>query len=342
EERYCINLHGKTSEVLLPTSTDIKDYNRRVASLFYDLEQILEMEVDQIYRNLEALSYDVVRIRAHEGRHIGSLQFGEAVDLLENGFELIASAATTAVLERPRSILRGRRPDEVRDYLDRVRMGQTEIGSFVLTLLLPVAPNLNAPALSPEDSTTFGRKVSQRLDSALSASHEAAKVARVQGASVFLEAVEKGVTANFCSALAAMLKTAGDLTLRIDHGVNSASTSSQRKFSFIREDVSVLSDAASALSDRPNDEPAILSGTITTLREASLRKPGSLTLQTYIEGESHAVRIPFSRAERETVIEAFRSKIECTLEVRGSLSRKGSHYSLLNPHDFKIVKFGQD
>ncbi|MBO9621370.1 MAG: hypothetical protein J7500_01530 [Sphingomonas sp.] len=341
EERFTYAHGDRKIEVLLPISFDLADYTRRVAALLYDVGHALDLDQTQILRNIELSSYDVVRIKAHDGAAASSIRFEEAVELLENGFELIASAATTAALDEPRSILRGRRPDEAREYLETVRMGQTEVGSFILTLLLPVTAENNAPALPDAPPRLFGRNVSNRLAVALSASRHAIQEARASGSGVFIEAVDDGVTANFCSALASMLKTAGDLTVRIDHGLQDEDTHPAARVAFTRDDIRHLSEGASILANKPNARPVALSGVIVALREASLRRPGTLTLKAEVDEQPHSVRIPFSRGERDIVIEAFRNKIDCTLEVSGSLVKKGAQFALENPHSFRINKMGE-
>ncbi len=68
---------------------------------------------------------------------------------------------------------------EASDYMQRVRLGQTEHGSFVVTLLAPVPPLLQIPldpAWTPLDDEPFDRRVTRRLMDALDACRAALEI----------------------------------------------------------------------------------------------------------------------------------------------------------------------
>jgi hypothetical protein len=50
----------------------------------------------------------------------------------------------------PRPVFPKRKPEDAMDLLDRARFGQTEVGSFVLTLECTIAPRLQQPLLADE------------------------------------------------------------------------------------------------------------------------------------------------------------------------------------------------
>lgn len=341
EERFAKRVGKANFEVLVPSTKNIRDYEKRVVTLIYDLAAALDLEPDQIVRNVDAVKFDVFRIAAHSGSAFGSVEFSEGITLFESGYELVASSATVAALDYSRPSLQGRRPDEARDFLRQVRMGQTEVGSFVLTLLLPIMLDGDEPVLPESRARNFSYRVVETLGSALNATERAVRQASKSGPDAFWDATEQGVTSNFCNALATMLNVAGDVSVRVDRSALLGRAAATYQTTFNRRQVEVLTEGARLLSDRPAEQYTQLVGTVIALREASLRRAGTLVLRSEVHGEELSVKVPFQSQDRDTVIDAFKNKISVQLEVSGTLAKVGNQYVLRNPHDFSITGLGR-
>ena len=87
-------------------------------------------------------------------------------------------------------------PDVAKDYVDHVRLGQTERGSFILTILSPHAydPPEEHPSMF---DAPFGRRVSERLGVALQAVDVAITASVSEGVKAFEQATAAGVSAKF-------------------------------------------------------------------------------------------------------------------------------------------------
>ena len=133
----------------------------------------------------------------------GSLAIETAVSFVESARDLMLAAACAAIDKR--SYFATRKAQQATDYLQRVRMGQTERGSFVLTILSPVPPNLKSEqgalfAVEPPDP--YERTVTRTLARSLAAGAAAAETAVAQGdMQPFIDAVQWGVSANLCEAI---------------------------------------------------------------------------------------------------------------------------------------------
>src|SRR5438034_1338067 len=66
----------------------------------------------------------------------------DGAQFFENAKDLILAAACAA--DTPRSYYPTRKPAKAMEYLRKTRLGQTETGSFVLTILSRVPPSLSA------------------------------------------------------------------------------------------------------------------------------------------------------------------------------------------------------
>ena len=123
--------------MLLPTSPDVRDFTRRMAELVADLIEIEKRSSSDILTDLTLAPFDVIKIRSPDADNYGSVRLSAGVDLHEEASNIIVAAANAAASPLPRKSWRGRRPDEVNSYIDNVRLGQTQRGSFIVMLLSP-------------------------------------------------------------------------------------------------------------------------------------------------------------------------------------------------------------
>jgi len=93
----------------------------------------------------------------------GSLGLEEGVTLVESAKDLVLSAARAAV--SPRAYFRSRLPSAADEYMRKVRLGQTELGSYVVTVVCPVSPELQPTDLAFQQNLDepYDRKVDPNL-----------------------------------------------------------------------------------------------------------------------------------------------------------------------------------
>lgn len=175
-----------------------------VLSTLADVEGRSQLEV---LRDLQTTASDLVRVRApSRGADDGTLPLDQAVVFVERSRDMMLAAACAAIDKRP--VYAKRKAQQAMDYLGHVRMGQTERGSYVLTIFSPVPPELR-PAqetLFPvEPEEPYERAVTRTLMSALKALEGAARDAAVEGnMTPFQAAVSQGVSTNLCDAVVAL------------------------------------------------------------------------------------------------------------------------------------------
>jgi hypothetical protein len=160
---------GSTSqEVVLPLRRSIVDFTRRMAELVRTLADTEQRDQASVVFDLACTSFDVVRIRAKDADQYGSIRFDEGLRLHEEARNLLLAAARAAASDQPRKAWKGRRPESVSEYLQRVRLGQTEKRSFSVTVLSPYnfEPNVQSTLF---DGEAFGRRVTLQFGKALQA-----------------------------------------------------------------------------------------------------------------------------------------------------------------------------
>ena len=112
---------------------------------------------------------------------------------------LLAAACS---LREPQALYRAGANKEAADLLSRVRLGQTEQGSFVVALVISIPPPI--PTLfgdSEEFDAPIERRMTTRLIEALDAARSATESTVAGDGEAFARVVDKGVSANLCEAL---------------------------------------------------------------------------------------------------------------------------------------------
>ena len=132
---------GEEFDITLPNSRSFADYALRISEVLQTLSIVEERSELDVLRDLQTTGADLVRIRAPTGTSDDTLPLDKAVVFVERSRDMMLAAACAAVEKR--SVYAKRKAQQAMDYLHHVRMGQTERGSYVLTILSPVIPELS-------------------------------------------------------------------------------------------------------------------------------------------------------------------------------------------------------
>jgi hypothetical protein len=148
---------------------------------------------------------EIIQISVNHSEIInGSIPISQGVQLFESAKKLMWSAASSAV--EPRPYFKGSF-SEVTDYMQKLRLGHTKEGSYVLTIISP----LQVENYQSEDC--FERKVTKTLFQALNIISLAPEQKLSERENILDEAIEEGVSANLCDALSHMINTASEPNL---------------------------------------------------------------------------------------------------------------------------------
>ena len=205
ESGFVFSLENQPLELLVP-SVMLSDYQRRIEEILQTLSEVEERDSFAILRDVSMSEYDLVRVRLPEPALGGSVLVSDGVSLFQESPNLLLAAACS--VSRPQRAYRAGRNQEATDYMNTVRFGQTEMGSFVVSLLSPVPPSLVGQAdmstgLPPEP---FARRVTRKLVSGLRSAKNAVFLADHGGdIRAFEQYVSQGVSANLCDAIANIL-----------------------------------------------------------------------------------------------------------------------------------------
>ena len=311
-------------EIILPRTQRLGDYADVVARLIKVFADATHRDELSLYRDLVTADRDVVRVRVD-----GSLSVDRGIGLVAGARNMLLAAAYS--LRQPQSVY-ARTTKEANDLVNRVRLGQTEQGSFVVTLLTPAIPTpLQAMPPDPDDrNAPIERRMTKRLAEALIATHAAVQSRIEDEGRAFHSAVDKGVSANLCEALTELIGPFSTL----DVGITWARTrlmpwmiGSPRVVRFSRADSSILSEAARTFREHEPRLGIKLSGIVPRLNRQEMEDAGTISLRTSIDDRPRSVKVFLRQADYERAIRAHRDKTSIVL--RGDLERVGERWHLL-------------
>ena len=319
-------------EIILPRTHRLGDYASVVSRLIGIFAAVADRDELSLYRDLVIADRDVVRVRAAEGDS-GSLALEAAVDLVQGARDLLLATACS-LWGPPRPLYRA--SQDAMALLGKMRLGQTEQGSFVITVFTPPVP-LRAHEIQhsisedhPDDDPE-PRFMTQRLAEALTAVQQATTRTAISGEeSAFYETIEKGVSANLCEALVKLIEPFPSL----DIGVGWARTNpmTAHRSHFEREDKDIILEAAQDLRARRPRPDTKLHGQVHRLIRKEEEDYRNIHLLTKIDGRRYSVAARLSPLDYEIAVQAHKDKSRMTL--KGDLGRVGQRWHL---HNARVV-----
>lgn len=221
-------------------------------------------------------------------------------------------------------------------FLQTARLGQTEHGSFILTVLAPVMKDETDVLPGFEPPQPYGTRVVETL---LSATDEAANAAKLSFEDAnwfderFVPLVSKGVNANLCSAVSSLLNIEG--TERV---IFSISPSSEYRPKQTKVDIpATLSErfdkaAHEFRKDPPLDNVQVDGKTISFRREA-VTKAGKVSIKANVGGENKRISFGLSPDEYNLVLEAH--KFGHPISFTADLRKNARSYEAINIRNLK-------
>jgi hypothetical protein len=326
-------------EILLPHDRGLADFAARMADVLRGLSAAEDRSELAVLSDLTQAAHDVIRLRAAlEGSRDGTIPLEAGAELVEHARAMMLAAAS-ATAER-RSYFPTRKPGPAVTYMSQVRLGQTEIGSYVVTLLSPVSPVLAwgpQPDLGLDDP--FERRVVVTLARSLEAMREATTAAATTGRlDGFLAAVETGVTANLCDAIAGMTSGIGplaDLAVAISWSPSRPAEREPTAVRFGSDAAPVIQEAARLLRESaPIDDYRVL-GLVVKLEQKPGQAPDRAWILSVAEETPRTVVMELEADARDMAIAAYKDRTP--VMAVGRLIRNGPFFQLSRLRDFRTI-----
>lgn len=125
-------------QVIIPTDKKLSDYKQAMYKAVETVAIVEQKSVEQVMLYLLNPNTDILKIRLEKKEiEAGNILFDDAIRLYENAKKLLA--ATALDILHPKKYHQGRIDDAVTKFLSNCRFGQTEIGSYVVSVVCPFA-----------------------------------------------------------------------------------------------------------------------------------------------------------------------------------------------------------
>jgi len=324
-------------ELILPGTDALGDYASVVSDVLGLLARVENRDELQVYRDLVAADRDVIRVKSPEADDDGSIPISAGVEMVLQARDMLQASACAA--KEPRAAYRAGRVKDAAAYMDRVRMGQTEQGSFVVTLLAPVPPALDTaqgafwPVILDEP---FERRVTRMLANGLSAAHAATEeTVRGAGFEAFTKAVPRGVNANLCEALATLITQSDGLEVSVSWAKTRPAPERMHRVRYTASEGEILKEAARwfrSLEPRPDET---LHGYVVSSGRQPDQQQGRVTLKTFVDEQPVSVTTTLPPILYSDALAAHLSKD--AVAITGDLKRRGQRWELDNPRNLRTL-----
>ena len=332
-------LNGK--QLLVPNSSSYIDYASAVSKILNILENIETRDQLAIYKDIHNSTFDIIRVRnTHENSQDGTLGLSESVTLLTHTKEMLYSVACSVATGKP--FYSRRKPQVADDFMKRLRCGQTEYGSFVVTILSPVTPELSPtqlplPSIEVEPEESYERKVIPGVQTALESLNEAGrKAAEQETIDPFILGVKHGISANLCDAVVGLQETAGNgfIEISISYALNRRQRQVCPSITISRDYIPYFRAASKQIKDIAPKTDQVIRGPIIAAKRRNPDDPyGQVTIQDINLG--HKVIVTLEDDDYTHAVTAHRDR--GLIELSGTMQCKGHMYYLTNFENIKFI-----
>jgi hypothetical protein len=333
---------GEEFDVTLLFRRELADYTLRMGELLRTLALAEQRSELDVLRDIQTTTSDLIRIRASsKDIESGTLPLDHAVNFVERSRDMMLAAACAAITKR--SVYAKRKPTQAMDYLNQAQMGQSEHGSYVLTILSPVAPELKSTGNEALSQIAFPdpyeRKVTHTLMDALSALGEAAQEAGLRGdMEPFDAAVCRGVSANLCESVVELSTVGSDGALDVQVAWSRSRPVGENMPSRILLDsdsIRIIEEAGRRFRATATIDDCEIQGPVIRLERDDNATEGDITVVGNVDGQVRRVLVRLDTENYNKAVQAHRERrdVVCT----GELLRERQSYRLQNPRGFEVL-----
>jgi len=297
-----------TIGVVVPMLTQSPDFTLRWSEMLKRLANSLGTDPDGVLLAIAKTGSDIAEFRA-SGQIDDSIPLGDASILIDSVRRSMQASANSAL--QPRSYYGHSLPDMAREHANKVRLGQTRRGSYVI----PVISRL--PILQPDDADDavlftdvayrpFARTAMLKLAQGLAALRDLTHGAAAPVGSQITEAVGEGVSSELCDAVANTLEaeSISALSVTFAWAERLPASSAPQAVNLESEAVPLLRHVGSVLKGEPVVGRQTVVGYVKRLDRGEDDELGRITLRTLDSDRARNITIDLNDADYHVAGEA--------------------------------------
>jgi hypothetical protein len=335
---------GEEYEAALPLDRDVGDFPLRMSELLRVLEVVEKRSQLEILRDIMSTASDVISIPANYSDAVdGSIPINDGVSFTQQARDLMMAAACSTAAPRP-AYLR-RKPAKAVEYLNALRLGLPERGSYVLNIFSKVPPFLKAAGgqLTLPSDEPFERQVTITLARALWVIRRASAAAAATGDLEWAQkAVRSGVSANLCEALVALRQfTDVSKGFAVNFSWSRTRPAPQNvptRVTMTNDVLLVVDEIGRILRATAPREDFKLNGLVVRLAKDRGDEHGKVVVSAPVEGQDRRISVELDAKNYDLAIQAHKEgmRVSCL----GDLLKDGVTYRLQNPRGFAVAPDG--
>jgi hypothetical protein len=339
--------------VWVPLSRRFSDYASVMSNAFKTLAEVDNKSQLAMLDDLQTQAIgDVIRVGSEDrlDRAEHTLLLNDGITLHEQARQMALAGAWNAISGKTKKpVYPQSSRAEITRYMQKLRLAQTERGSFIIRLISPLREEaLNQLPLSPDIpiETPFERRALVELLGGLKALKQAANDVNRRGKfhfKTFEEAVSDGVSANLCDAVAPSIFTDYWRPVKVSitwcdvFPVPIPITNTNVEF-----DLSLMPYIREAGTEfrKRNPEEVVLRGAVTDLHRPSKKTEGAgeVRIYSFVSGKARYVRVALGQTDYELAVDAHKTYRE--VSVSGVLVPKLGVFILDKPSNFHVITEG--
>ena len=313
-DEYAGQLH--LPRVVLPLSSELSD----AEDLLQEAEDFLATQYREEYsqavetvRLLLSRHLDEVEVRRATSNAAGLIQWQLGNEAVVSTREMLAASAKAASSKKKRFY--NAEAVIAEEFLAQCFMGQTKVGSYVVTALTPAEASLaTSTSTKKVQPRISGRLVTETLADSLEAVKDAIAEAKSKNGQIeaFEIAVAAGVSHELLSALEPLTR-GSESGIEIayyrtadDELTDAPATPRSVTFAFTPEDSLIIAKAREYFEATPQPKPARLTGEVTDLRNSSAEGEHRIKLAARVNGKPKSVTVELLVDQYDSAMEAHR------------------------------------
>lgn len=338
------NTFGDLQQVIVPMRKDFIDYKNTMYKVIQTIADVENKSIEQVMLYLLNPNTDILKIRLdRKDIEPGNILFDDAISLFENAKKLLAATALDII--NPKKIHYGRIDDAVTSFLNQCRFGQTEIGSYIVSIVCPFAEldekigykQLSIFSDEEECANSLTRKVTNKLMSnihTIKSKIDADELAYLYGE-------DSDISSNFFEALSGLNFQTANTTIEFIAEWSPIVKSNRCKYSKLsvtNDYYQPISSIASKIKGESSKRTEIV-GRIKQLSATPVlaKRTNGLATIVYIgdDNKVKSVKVELNREDYDNAVIAHQKG--CAVKIIGDIECKGKNKSIMQNALFSVI-----
>ncbi|MEO3750143.1 hypothetical protein [Streptomyces sp. B6B3] len=232
-----------------------------------------------------------------------------------------------------------------RSFLDSVLMGQTEVGSYVVTAYAPPDEVYTEKKLKPGDTLPAtgrhtGRDITRSLVNVLETTREAVDHFAETGSSAgFIESVGRGFCFEITQAVRDLVRDSDGAEVSVEMTVGADLFSEEHleshRLEFSPADYPILETAGNVLAATSRPQTVTVVGSVTLLERPKPGHPGVIRLDVLGGTTARKMRVRLKAEDYDLAVDAHRDNL--AMKMRGRQEIEGRYYWLYDPDQIELI-----